>query len=72
MGIEKTRLLICESIYWIDMNSAIEETVKIALHVLNSGQHSPLSKQYHMNYQVCYGNLSDLTSLTINNTIFAL
>ena len=27
-GIEKTRLMACESIYWVNMNAGIEETVK--------------------------------------------
>ena len=29
MDIEKTRLLTCESIYWINMNAYINETVKM-------------------------------------------
>ena len=33
MGTEKTRLLVCESIYWVNMNTEIEDTVKKERHV---------------------------------------
>ena len=28
MGMEKTRLLACESMYWVNMNANIEEVIK--------------------------------------------
>ena len=34
MGIDKTKLVACESIYWININSDIEKQIKISLHVL--------------------------------------
>ena len=34
MGIKKTKLLACESVYWTGMNNDIENHIKIALHVL--------------------------------------
>ena len=33
MGIEKTKLLAHESIYWTGMNSGVEKYMKIVLHV---------------------------------------
>ena len=70
---EKIRLLAFESIYYINMNSDIEDSVKIALHVLNSRQHSSRTKHYHMKYQGGHGNLLGLTSLPpIKSTTLAL
>ena len=46
IGIEKTRLQTCESIYWINMKSDIEEMVNMALHVLISKQHIVGTKWY--------------------------
>ena len=59
MGIEKTRLLACESIHWVNMKSDIKETVKIAAHALISSQHNLMTKQCNMKYQenmgICRG-----------------
>ena len=34
MGIQKTKLLAYESVYWIGMNADIENHIKIVLHAL--------------------------------------
>ena len=36
MGMDKTKLLECESIYWPGINSNTEKYIKVALHILNS------------------------------------
>ena len=43
-GIEKTRLLSCECICWINMNADIEDIAITALHVLITRQHCPRTK----------------------------
>ena len=40
MGIEKTKLQACESIYWININDDIKNFIKIALHVLHFSRHN--------------------------------
>ena len=46
MGIETTKLLACESIYWININDDIEKHIKIAL-CLNFKQPQPKEKITH-------------------------
>ena len=38
MGIEKTKLLTCKSVYLVNINDDIEKHIKIALHALNFSQ----------------------------------
>ena len=57
MGIEKTRLLACNHIYWVNMNASIKETMRTASHALISSQHDLRIKQCHMNYLEDDGNL---------------
>ena len=67
--IQKTRLLACKSIYWINIYVYIEdsENCKIAQAT------QPKAKQYYTKYQEGHGNMLDLTSLPlITCTIFAL
>ena len=40
MGIKKTKLLTCKSIYWVDFNTYIEKHIKIVTHVLSFRRHS--------------------------------
>ena len=40
MGIEETKLLACESIYWVNINDDTENFIKIALHVLHFSRHN--------------------------------
>ena len=40
MGIGKTKLLACESMYWININDDIENFIKIVLHVLHFSRHN--------------------------------
>ena len=47
MGIEKTKLLACESIYWVNINDNIENFIKIVLHVLHFKQTQPKDKMIH-------------------------
>ena len=39
MGIEETKLLAYESVYWVNINADIKNYIKIAILVLNSSQH---------------------------------
>ena len=65
MNREKTRLFGYEFIYWINMNADIEETIKIALHVLISRQHNQRTDKYHIKFQGGHGNLFELTFLLL-------
>ena len=48
MAIEKTRLLACESLYWVHINANIEDMIKIFIpHALIS-RHNLRIKQCHM------------------------
>ena len=40
MGIEKTKLLACESVHWPSINADIEKYIKSVLHVLNFSRYS--------------------------------
>ena len=40
MGIKK-KLLMCKSVYWVDINTDIEKHVKFVTHVLSFSRHSP-------------------------------
>ena len=40
MGIEKTKLLTHESVYWPSINADIEKYIKSVLYVLNFSRHS--------------------------------
>ena len=40
MGIEKTKLLAHESIYWVNLNDDIGNFIKIVLHVLHYSRHN--------------------------------
>ena len=50
MGIEKTKILMYESVYWVNINNYIENHVKIVAHVLSSRKHSPRRRPYTMTY----------------------
>ena len=49
MSVEKTKLLVCELVYWVNINSNIENHVKTVTHALNFSRHSPRRK-YIMKY----------------------
>ena len=57
MGIEKTGLLAHESIYRVNMNSSIEEGIKIVPHKLTLRKHEQKLKQCHTKYQGDHGTL---------------
>ena len=44
MGIEKTKLLACESIYWVNIIDDIENFIKIVLHVLHFSRHNQMTR----------------------------
>ena len=73
MRIEKTRLLVHESLYWINLNGHIERILKLALYVLIFSQHRQRTRHFHMRYQAGHGNMLQLTSFQlIASSIFAL
>ena len=73
MGIEKKRLLACESFYWVNINANIEETVEIALHALIFMPNSQRTKQFHTRYKEDHGNLYELICFQlITSIIFVL
>ena len=47
MGIEKTELLACESIYWVNINNDIENYVKNCSTCLDFQQKQPKEKTIH-------------------------
>ena len=49
--LKKARLLACESIYGINMNADMENTVKIVLHVLLFSRHSPREESFTMRHR---------------------
>ena len=55
-GIKETRLLACESIWWVNMNPDIENTVKAVLHVLIFSKCSLKRESFTMIYQANQGN----------------
>ena len=50
IGIEKTKLLAHESVFWHNINADIEAYIKFVLHVLNSSRHSLKKKLCAMTY----------------------
>ena len=40
MGIKKPKLLACESVYWVNINTDIEKHIKITAHVFSFIRHS--------------------------------
>ena len=40
MGIEKIKLLACESIYWVNIHDDVENFIKIEVHVLHFSRYS--------------------------------
>ena len=61
IGIEKTRLLAHESIYWININTDIGNAIKIALYVLIFRWHIQKIRCCHIRYQADHGNMLELT-----------
>ena len=56
MGIQKTTLLACESIYWVNMNTSTDKT-KITPHAFISSHYYLRIKQCHRKYQGGHGYL---------------
>ena len=44
MGIKKTKLLMCKSVYWVNINNNTENDVKIVTYVLSFSRPSPSRK----------------------------
>ena len=47
MGIKKTKLLACESVYWVDINTDIDEHIKRCNMCLEFQQMQPKEKMIH-------------------------
>ena len=73
MGIDKTRPLTHHSIYWINMNTDIGETVKNCPICPDIQAKQPKNETISHEIQGGHGNLWSLTSLSlITSTIFVL
>ena len=55
VGIVKTKLMACESIYWTNINDDIEQHIKNALHVLIFSKHNQKKILYTMKSQPGHG-----------------
>ena len=55
MGIEKTKLLACESVYWSSINADIENYIKHCAMCLESQQTQPKEKSSTMIYHSDHG-----------------
>ena len=67
MGIEKTKLLAHESIYWFNVNNDIERYIKIAIHVLNFGKHSSGEKNLHHDIPIRPWDVVGVDIFQLNN-----
>ena len=64
MGIKKTKLLACESVYWMGINVVIESHIKIVLHALTSSKHN---QQIHHNITGKPWYIIGVDMFTLNN-----
>ena len=73
MGIEKTKLLACKSVYWSNINVDIKKYIKTVLHVLSFSRCSQRKRSSTMTYHSGCGKYSVQTSFTlIRRIIYAL
>ena len=73
MGIEKTKLLACKSVYWSNINADIKKYIKTVLHVLSFSRSSQRKRSSTMTYHSGLGKFSVQTSFTlIIRIIYAL
>ena len=70
MGIEKTKSLACESIYWVNINDDIKNVIKNCTTSLTFQQTQPKDKMTHHDIPVRPWDV--IGSLSIINIIFPL
>ena len=51
MGIEKAKLLVSKSVYWVNINNDIENYIKTALHVSHFNKWNLRKRSYIMTSQ---------------------
>ena len=67
MGIEKTKLLASESIYWININDDIEKYIQIVLHVLISSKPDQTKNIIHHDIPAKPWEILDADMFTLHN-----
>ena len=67
MGIEKTKFLVCESIYWAKINSNIDNYIKKLYHSLEFQQIQPREKIIHHDIPVRPMDMVGADMFNINN-----
>ena len=72
MGIEKTKLLACKSVYWIGMSIDIEDHIKNCSTCLNFQQTQPKEKVIHHDIPGKLWEVTGVDMFTLNKkTTFA-
>ena len=73
MGIEKTKLLACESVYWADINADVEKQIKNCTKCLEFQEMQPKEKIIHHDIPLrpwkCWAQMS---FILVIGTIYAL
>ena len=73
MGIEKTKLLTCESVYWADINVDIEKHIKNCATCLEFQQTQPKEKIIHHSIPSDFGKCSvQMSFILVTRIIYAL
>ena len=67
ISIWETKILVCDSVYWVNIHTDTENATKIALYVWIFRQHSQNIRCCHMRYQAGCWNLLKLRFFSINN-----
>ena len=67
MGIEKTKLLACKSIYWVNINNDIENYVKKCITCMEFQQMQPKEKTIHHDIPMRPQDVISADMLQLNN-----
>ena len=67
MGIKKTKLLVCESIYWANINDNIENFIKKCTTCLTFQQTQPKNKIIHHDILIRLWDIINADMFTLNN-----
>ena len=67
MGREKMKLLVCESVYWVNMNDDIEEHIKDCMTCLTFQQTQPKDKMIHHYFLAKPQEVIGADIFTLNN-----
>ena len=70
MGIEKTKLLACKSIYWVNINDDIENFIKKCTTCLTFQQIQPKDKMLHHDIPVRPWDIIVMDMFTLNNKYY--